>query len=356
MIKKNLEAVFCEKYIEASLAEVSINEWKSPNDISIITTQGFEERSVGFIESFVALGLSASAVVIASHNSHTEANTRYEERFKSAAHHIVGDNFHYVNLDPNGVWVKDALTKIDSPNVLLDITGIGTRGLFSALDLSVRSNKKIFIAYTEAKEYWPKKHDWDALKNELTDATALPDVVDDKPWLFGYEHNVELIPEHDGYDSAGTERALIGFLPYKYARLAAVMSAEDYAAFEFIAGLPRLSENAWRYQALLDINRDLIKDRKVIPMSTFGYLSALDRLSSIILTQETLLEKYDVHIALMGSKLQDVACWIISCLVPSLTVLTAVPSKYYPEAFSDGIGEKWIFPLTSPYDILQGFK
>jgi hypothetical protein len=353
MTSKNLEALLCDEYLASSVDESPFQEWKNrcPQNISIITTQGFEERSVGFIESFCNSGLKAASVVIGSHSKHLEANAKYAERFKAAASCVAKDYFFYVSIDNEGCWVKEAIDKSNSPCVVLDITGIGTRGLFEALDTIANCNKQVFIAYTEAMEYWPKHHDWIALKAELIDSSALPDAVDEKPWLFGYEHKVELIPGHDGYDSAGTERALVGFLTYKYARLAAVMSAEDYAAFLFIAGRPRLSANEWRYQALLDINRDIVKDRKIVEISTFGYRSALQRFSEIMLDEESFLQKYDVHLALMGSKLQDVACWVLSCLVPSITVLTAVPSIYYPEAFSDGIGEKWIFPLTSPNNI-----
>lgn len=352
MITQNIEALLCEMYIEQSSTEQPFDAWLLTDDISIITTQGFEERSVGLIESYAKSGLKADNVIVALHTSDKKANFIYKDRFEIAIKKVTS-NSSEVNLDADGLWLKTALSKIKSSNVLLDITGIGTRGLFGTLDIASLSNKNIFITYTEAKEYWPKKEAWDKMKEDLTDSNTLPDVVDNQPWLFGYEHKVEFIPGHDGYDSAGTARALIGFLPYKYARLAAVMSADDYTHFEFIAGRPKLEENLWRSQALLEINRDLLKGKRVIEMSTFGYHSALERLSQLILTNEAMLDNYDVHIALMGSKLQDVACWVLSCLVPSLTVLTAVPSKYFPQGFSDGVGETWFFPLLPPNKVLQ---
>lgn len=352
-MEQSVESFRCEQYVSSSVSEIPFAEWikQFDGDVGVVVTQGFEERSVGFIEGLSDHRLIANEVVIGRHPFHTEANARYQTRFETAASRASRNAWHTVDLDADGTWVEEALAYITAPIVVLDITGIGTRGLFGALDAAARCEKRVLIAYTEAKEYWPKRSDWATLKNELSDTTTLPDVVDVKPWLFGYEHNVELIPGHEGYDSAGAERALIGFLPFKYARLAAVMSAEDYAAFLFVAGRPRLSENNWRYEALLDINRDIVKDRPVVEMSTFGYQAALRQLQNVLTGQDSLLERYDVHIALMGSKLQDVACWALSCLTPSLTVLTAVPLKYYHEAFSDGIGERWVFPLTSPYAV-----
>lgn len=76
---------------------------------------------------------------------------------------------------------------------------------------------------------------------------------------------------HEGYDSAGCRRALIGFLPFKCARLTAVLGDRDYAEFLFIAGRPRLKENSWRLDTLKKINHDIVKDRSVLDMDTFGY-------------------------------------------------------------------------------------
>lgn len=351
MIEQNIESIRCSEYIASSVSEIPFSEWirQCGGNITVIVTQGFEERSVGFIEGLAEYGFTTDAVIIGRHSYHAEANAKFQERFEAAAIRVSRAPLRPIDLDASGDWISEALASTPTSDVVLDITGIGTRGLFGALDAAARCEKRVLIAYTEAREYWPKRADWTALKAELSDVSSLPDAVDVKPWLFGYEHNVELIPGHEGYDSAGTERALVGFLPFKYARLAAVMSAEEYAAFLFIAGRPRLPENAWRFEALLDINRDIVKDRRMVEMSTFGYRAALQKLHDLLLLEDSFLERYDVHLALMGSKLQDVACWALSCLIPSLTVLTAVPTRYYPEAFSDGIGQKWVFPLLSPY-------
>ena len=67
-----------------------------------------------------------------------------------------------------------------------------------------------------------------------------------------------------------------------------------------------------------------------------------------MLSEESLLWKYDVHMAILGSKLQTVACWVFSRIVRSITVVTSVPTQYHPEAFSEGIGQSWVFTLAYP--------
>lgn len=318
--------------------------------LSLIAAQGFEQRSVGVIEALAKTRVIVQDVVIGEHPRQEDANRRYADRFDNAARAVCTKPSLKLPLDYDGAWVRQALEQCDGERVVLDITGIGTRGLFGSLDAAASTGRQITLAYSEAREYWPKRVDWEALNAELSAPIGLSELVDSKPWLFGYEHTVELVAGHEGYDSAGSARALVGFLPFKCARLAAVLSAEDYTEFLFIAGCPRLPENHWRLEALRRINEEIVKQWRVEEMSTFGYRNALKELADLLLVENSFLERYDVHIALMGSKLQDVACWVFSNIVRSVTVVVSVPSRYYPEAFSEGTGAQWAFDLTPlPY-------
>ena len=163
--------------------------------------------------------------------------------------------------------------------------------------------------------------------------------------MFGYEHHVELVPGHEGYDASGTGRALVAFLPFKASRLAAVLGDEDYAEKLFIAGKPPSPQLNWRLDALKEINESLTRGARVEEMSTFGYRRTLEGLSNLLLGDDSLLWRYDVHFAALGSKLQTIGSWALSRIVPSITVVTSVPSRYYRNAFSEGIGPTWVFRL-----------
>jgi hypothetical protein len=275
-------------------------------------------------------------------------NDRYRERFSAAAEKLLPGEWQTVVHGNSGEWLADALERTTTDEVVVDITGLSNRALFTALDIAARAPRNVFIAYSEAREYFPKLDDWKALEGALEGSRSFSEIVDERPWLFGTSHSVELIPGHEGYDSAASGRALLAFLPFKSSRLAAILGQEDYADCVFVAGRPRLPENAWRLEAVKRVNESIVKERSVIEVGTFGYRSAFKRLSDILLGDSGLLGKYDVHVAILGSKLQDVACWMLSCMVPSLTIITSVPFRYYPEAFSDGIGAQWVVSLTRP--------
>ena len=355
LAKQSHEYQQCSRYLEISKNEILLDNHSKRHyqGTTLIVTEGFEERSVGILEFFAGYDSGLSNVVISKYSASQFNNDRYNHRFNTAARSIAGTGLKELYNNNDGLWIKDALSATSDSKIILDITGLSNRGLFNTLDAALASGKEISIAYSEAKQYWPKESDWNKLQAKLSAHTTLAETIDKQSWLFGYDHKVEYIPGHEGYDSVGNGRALLAFLPFKSARLAAVLSEDDYSEFVFIAGQPRLDANKWRLNALLRINEDIVKDRRPVIMPTFGYRVIFGQMMKMLLElqeERSLLEKYDIHFGIMGSKLQAVACWALSYFIPSITFLTSSPSTYYSEAFSSGIGSRWMFPLTSPLD------
>jgi hypothetical protein len=348
--RQSIESLRCQGFLDQSSNEVQIDGVLPDKSASkaLVVTQGFEERSVGVLEKFVDSGIVLRSLIINRYSDGDGPNSKYQSRFENAAEKVTPRRWSVVDNDYEGRWVQRAIAATDAEEIILDITGISNRGMFGALDVAAKSGRTFSLAYSEAAQYWPKEHDWQRLRKELSGHRTLAEIVDEKPWLFGYDHHVELIPGHEGYDSASSGRALIGFLPFKCARLAAVLGNEDYADFMFIAGRPRLPQNEWRFEALKTINENIIKGWPVVDIPTFGYRNALTELAKLLFAEGSLLERYNLHLAILGSKLQVVACWALSAIVPSITVITSVPSRYFPAAFSDGIGSQWMFPLSRP--------
>ncbi len=343
----SIEEEALKDFLNRSYDERDFSQWLAEidNPFSIVMAEGFEERTIGILEKIEYYNCKISSIVIGRYIDNPLLNKKYRARIEQLAEKIAPNRWFVIENHNAGLWVSEAINKTDTNDVLIDITSISNRGLFGALDSANKSDKNIFIGYTEADIYWPRKKDWEQLKEKLTANENIAEIVDTKPWLFGYEQFVELIPDHEGYDSAGCNRALVGFLSYKYARLAAIVGADEYSQFLFIAGRPRLSINAWRLDALKDINKEITKNRELIEMDTFAYRNAIAQFSSFLFSDDSLLQKYDVHLAILGSKLQTVACWVLSNIIRSITVVTSVPPQYFSESFSEGIGASWVFQL-----------
>lgn len=337
-------------YISRSEDEHNFIPWLESRDVlpSIIVTEGFEERSLGILEKIAKLQKRVPSLIIGRYVNDKGINKRYRNRFEKLAEIVSPGKWLIVKNRNDGKWIQKALELTQSNDIIFDISGISNIGLFGALDSIASSNRQVYIGYSEAGEYWPKLEDWEKLKDQLTGNTNIADIVDEQPWLFSYPHSVQIIPNHEGYDSAGSGRALIGFLPFKYARIAAILSEEDYSEMLFIAGQPRLKKNYWRLEALKMINTSILKDWQVVKMSTFGYRKSLEEFYPLLFSDNSTLQKCNLHLAILGSKLQTVSSWILSSLLKSITVVISIPYRYYPKAYSERIGSSWIFKFTLP--------
>ncbi len=344
------EYKICLEFLSRSDDEQLLNTWriKHPSPFSLIMAEGFEERSLGVLKSIASAGLKLENLIIGRYTADYDLNNKYRAALEDLASIVAPSKWEVMDNHNDGLWVNDALNNLNSETIIIDITSMSNRSLFGGLDKALISGKNIFIGYSEADIYWPRKADWQELESNLENADKLADIVETKPWLFSYEHSVELVLNHEGYDSGGSRRALIAFLPFKSARLGVILDQEDFSECLFIAGCPHLEDKRWRLDALKKINESIIKNWSVVEMKTFGYRKTFEEMTKILFAEDSLLDKYDIKLAILGSKLQTVACWALSNIIPSITVITSTPAKYYPEAFSEGIGESWIFELPKP--------
>ena len=350
MVSDNFEQDFCQKYLDKSKDEMSFEQWigENPVPVSLILAEGFEERSLGILTKASEMAIKVETLVIGRYKNDTNLNRKYRAKFEMLAEKVCPANWKITNNNNDGIWVAEAMKLVKSEDVVVDITALSNRGLFGTLDSALLPDRNVYIAYNEAKEYWPKKTDWEEVKSKFSVSGNISEIVDTMPWLFSYEHSVELINGYEGYDSAGSEKALVAFLPFKSARLAAIMERDEYSKFLFIIGHPRLEENSWRSEAQIIINERLINNWLKAEMNTFGYRNSLRCLSKLLFDEYSILQKYNVHLAILGSKLQTIGCWIFCNIVRSITCVTGIPLRYFPDAFSEGIGASWIFRLESP--------
>jgi len=256
-----VEQKLCEEYLRASKDEVPLaaSLGQLPSDVTVITMQGFEERTYGVLEVLGRAGVKADRLIIARYiNAKGRIDNTNTRQFEALAERVAPGRWTVLNNPNDGTWVQTALQG-SSDTLLVDITGASSRAMFRVLDGLADSGRKVYLAYTEAVQYWPRKHEWNQLRTGLSRQRSISDLLERKPWMFGHEHHVELVPRHEGYDASGTGRAIVAFLPYKCSRLAAILGEEDYSERLFIAGRPPSSELAWRADALREINESLTK-------------------------------------------------------------------------------------------------
>jgi hypothetical protein len=358
-LANSIELTECLRYADRAVDEQPFVNWE-PGDQppALLIPEGFEERSLGILQSLAQRGIRIPRILIGRYMKDGDLNKKYRERFEARAEELAPHAWDVIENHDNGIWVQDALKRISEPAVALDITGLSSRGIFGALDALSCAHVDATIMYTEAAHYWPNRKDWEEIKMELSpdysNASELADRADESEWLYsGRNFHVGLIEGHEGYDVAGTT-ALVAFLPFNAGRLAAVMSHAEYSEYLFIAGKPRLPANTWRLDALKQINSVATREWQVIEMGTFGYRDALTQMATLLFSSGSLSHRCDIHLAPMGSKLQTIATWALSRITRAVTMVTGTPSRYFPERYSEGIGAAWVFPFIRPNINMDG--
>jgi len=347
-----IELTSCLEVARKCSPEIAVDElptwpWRST---VLFLAEGFEERSLGLLEWLAGRGLRAEQVVLGRYGSQPDLNSLHRERYLGLCAQVSEKPYVVRNIDETGDWIREvAEERTGNPDrrIVLDVSGMSGRAIFAALDAMMRCGEGFALAYSEAKTYWPRQGDVQSILGagatdvDSEDRHAL---IEDEHWLHGGSHHVDLLPGHEGYDAGTKGVALVGFLPYKSSRLGAVLGWMDYSHRLFIAGVPRLSANGWRRDALLQINSRIIGGARVVDVPTFGYREVLAQVATLLLGSEGLLERHNIHMAVLGSKLQTIGCWLLSRVVPAITMVTSTPATYYNRAFSEGVGMSWLIP------------
>ncbi|MBI3408587.1 MAG: hypothetical protein HY040_09555 [Planctomycetes bacterium] len=303
----SIELTECLRYIDRAIDEQPFADWKPAGRLpALIIPEGFEERSLGILQSLARRGARLPRIVIGRYVKDVDINKKHRARFEELAEELAPRAWVVIENHDNGDWVRQALQAIPETAVALDITGLSSRAVFGALDALSCADAAATLMYSEAAHYWPSVEDWQDIERERSldyrTATALADRADESDWLYsGRNFHVDLIEGHEGYDVAGTS-ALVAFLPFKAGRLAAVMSHAEYSEYVFIAGRPRLPANLWRLDALKRINGVATREWPVVEMSTFGYREALRQMAALLFGSDSISHRCDIHLAPMAAR------------------------------------------------------
>jgi hypothetical protein len=352
---RGIEEEKCAEYLYAAEPEKLLPEWSSKQfrNALLFAVEGFEERSLGALRALAQRGIKVGRVVLGRYPVTTtrgELNAAYRHEFERLIVTVSDQPPEIADCDPEAAWIAKALERQSPDCAFFDISGAATKIIFRALDALAQWDGQVFLLYSEATEYWPTAAGFDEIRRRAEDEPVvvekIAELVDQSHWLYASAHHVEIVSGHEGYDS-GAGTILVAFLPFKCARLAAILDMRDYADYLLIAGVPRLPENAWREKALRQINEPIVGSRDCDRIPTFGHREVYRSLANLVVGDEGLLGRFDVHLGALGSKLQTVACWGLSRTLPAITVVTSIPHGYFPKAFSKGIGETWAFRLPN---------
>lgn len=315
---------------------------------------GFEERCLTIPEG-LAKGSShnANKAFYFRYSTNQADNKKNEERLLSALSKI-SKSVEALNCDVPEFSVEfraklnEYNTTGTSLNVVIDISGCSSMPLLLALKVLFEIDVQLHILYAEAGIYHPTPEEWKTARAEYIEEEG-----------FGLAKGVGLVlpsPEHPGSRRDNLPELILAFPTFKPERSKAIIYHVDPSVASnptdrviWFIGKPHLSDNAWRMDAIRDINQITDAMRHYF-VSTFEYKDALIHLNR---AWEENSEKYHITVSPLGSKLQAVGIALFWQMHQEVSMVFAIPKEYNAKQYSEGCSGTWIIPFGSTRNVVN---
>jgi hypothetical protein len=349
-MNKQFEEFLCEEYCKAAKDEVPISEWLAVGCLPsvLIVIEGFEDRALGILRFLSLKRCKVKSVILGRYSREETENAANRTEFEQLCGAISVNPVSIRKVDDSGDWVSKIVSEARGESIFIDISGASNAHIFNVINAAASGSGDVQIGYTDAKIYWPTHKDWKELKKSVTASQEITKKADIAPWLFGTEHSVRVLRNHEGFDDVGSEKALVAFLPFKAARLQALIGDDEYVDYMFLCPRPRMGENKWRVKACQEANSAVIGTSPVFEVNAFGYKNTVLELMNLLFRETGLILRSNIHMAPLGSKIQTVGSWVFCVLVPSITVKVSSPKFHFAKAYSSGTGASFVIPLLKP--------
>jgi len=325
----------CGKMKNNVLPELKILDKSSfviPQKRLLITSEGFEERSLSFakllqgdkifIDAFICKyypekrSRDAELLPLIENITKNEPQLiefsryepyKFEEKFQEQINHLV-------NYD----------------EIVIDISVMSKLLICIIVYLFKNKNVTIRIIYCEPNEYCPTFEEYNSNKDIYGKALDLPS--------FGV-HDVVRTPFLSSIVMQRTPSVLITFLSFNEQLIRALLSSLNPAHLILINGIP--PHLKWREKAMQEIHNNIINEFHNDNPLNKGFLSR--RTSTLYMEQtfESLANIYKEYcftnriiISPTGSKMQAVACALLKICCPDVHIEYPTPESYFIKGFS----------------------
>lgn len=322
----------------------------SKEDILIIS-EGFEDRATEVLSRFVSEDNRGITVIIFTYFPYLKENRKEDIDKFCREGNFKTIYIEYNRHNPSGIGDKlcDILNNI-SGKIFVDISAM-SRLLITQLIVALGQRNyfnETTVFYSEALEYPPSKNEVDnVIKEQKTDE------IYRAMFLSSGVFEVTIVPELSSVSLQGQPIRLVTFPSFNKDQFSSLRSEIQPTYFSIIHGIPPLSENAWRPEAIKKINYiDKILNREDSNVSTLDYRETLDVLWKI----------YNLHgaadriiLSPTGSKMQALAVGIFRTYMKDVQVAYPTPREFaLPNNYTKGVKNVYsleMYPFESLFEI-----
>ena len=319
-----------------------------PRNTVLLVTNGFEERVPAGVSRLGHAGFRCKRVVLVRY-----PGPEHQESFDKvsrAAREIIKRGQDIREVPPSVESIDEQLGDLSPTHdrIVCDISGLSRVLMLRLLTRVWRRGFRMFLLYTEAKEYYPLKRDFSPFLKEASSGQAFVRLAqyEDADIVYSAKCRVEEIPELPGANFPNHPLILVSFLTFKRSRLSAVLNQYETNARILIEGTPVRKDLKWRRRALEIINFDLLNGNKenIVPLPTL-YWETTYRYLADLYQGDSLGYRFNFILAPLGGKMQTFGAWLFAVNYPDVKVVTSTPTALFPEKYSLGFTNTHVVPI-----------
>lgn len=324
-----------------------------------ICAAGFEDRTLGIVRQLKEERFAYSLIL--EYTTQKEDNKANLTVLKNLLGNFSDKEplISLVNLDDplaTQQRLAEKLKSIDGnkiTHVFIDISGMANGLIIQTLSEVNKLfwDKKLYLLYTEAEQYYPSKEDEQEIYKIIEDED-----IEEFGTLFSSSGAKEIfiLPDFNGKFKDSLPICLIFFVGYEPIRSKGLI--EQYCPNLIVVcyGEPPHKKFKWRASFSKKIHEDIgifknypYIDSKEInkeDISTFDINDIFIKLEKIY---ATFYKEYNICITPQCSKLQAVATYLFTLTHPDVQVLFCLPGYFDPDRYSKGTGSSHIINLFS---------
>ncbi|MGA2988254.1 MAG: hypothetical protein ABSG32_31150 [Terriglobia bacterium] len=309
----------------------------APDD-AVVVCAGFEERSLGVLQSLHSV--ARPRVILVEYRPVLLGNRLEECLSECRRIDVTPLRYVYDRENPAGagseIW---SLLHGISGRVFIDVSGMSRLLIVQLLGscMSQPTSSKVTVLYTEPEHYYP-------IQEQLAGAQgkASRSRVEFLSWGVS---EITVVPELSSVALPEQPTHLIAFPSYDGQQLAAVRKDVEPARISLIFGMPLPEHGKWRLEAVRGLNyRRTQRNVAEYVTSTYDYRETLHLLLQLYSAGQR-LEK--IVISPTGSKMQTIAVGITKAFLRDVKVVYPTPGSFATEAYTTGIRRMHELPLDA---------
>lgn len=324
----------------------------------LITSEGFEERSLEWLRSLEGTGLFDAAIVF---RNVPERKSRLEELLSEVKKFVLVEptiiDFYRYDVEASEGHIRSTLNSLcaEETNIYIDISVMSRVLIVILMCMFKKCKCNLIIIYCEPEDYAPSQDVFYEYLEKQQVASIAPSS--------GFRQVIRT-PLLSSSVMQDAPTVAIGFTSFNEQLLRALLSSLNPANLFLINAIP--PSLLWRAQATLLVHKDIVHEyNNDNPIDKEDGL--LERRSSTLFYQETvdiianIYIKYcythRIVIAPTGSKMQALACGFIKACCHDVHIEYPTPESYFVNNYSSSkIKNIYYIELLDFHELLQQYS